>query len=106
MPETLPTMTMQHRADAKAMIHVLAARIRTMLQSPKTGQMETQMMQSTVSYYNAEHNSGQLLTQCISEQGLQSGQRAGLVRGMDSYAKDCHQRDRRVVSERAGRTGI
>jgi len=55
-------MTAQHWADAKAMIRILAVRIRTMLQSPKTGQMETQVMQSAVSYYNAEHNSGQLLT--------------------------------------------
>ena len=63
MPETLPTMTAEHQADAKAMVHVLAARIRTMLQSPKTGQTETQVMQSAVSYYyDAEHNSGQLLT--------------------------------------------
>jgi len=106
MPETLPTLTAEYQADAKAMVPILAARIRTMLQSPKTGQTETQVVQSAVSYYNAEHNPGQLLTHCISEQGLQSGQRAGLARCMDPYAKDCHQRARGVVSEQAGRTGI
>ena len=32
-----------------------------MLQSPKTGQTETQVVQSAVSYYNAEHDPGQYL---------------------------------------------
>jgi hypothetical protein len=67
MPETASTMTAQYRDDAIAMVRILAARIRALLELPRTGQTETQVIQSAVRGQDMARDHTQMLTYFIAE---------------------------------------